>query len=129
MTKEDLQKLLVEDNFVNQRVAVALLKKTGISVDVAEDGVIAIEKLTTNRYKLVLMDVQMPKMDGLTATHKIRKELGLIDLPIIAMTAHAMKGDKEKCLAAGMNDYISKPIEPNDLYTILVKWLTNYALN
>jgi len=69
------------------------------------------------------MDVQMPHMDGLTATQKIRNELELTDFPIIAMTAHAMKGDKEKCLKAGMNDYISKPIVANALYKILVKWL------
>jgi len=72
---------------------------------------------------LILMDVQMPNMDGLSATSKIRKELNLKDIPIIAMTAHALKGDREKCIDAGMNDYVSKPIESNEIYKIIIKWI------
>lgn len=115
--------LMVEDNLINQKVAFALLKKTEIPVDIANDGALALEMLKTTHYDLILMDVQMPNMDGPTATQKIRQELGRTDIPIIALTAHAMKGDREKCLAVGMNDYISKPIEPTELYRILAKWL------
>ena len=92
-------------------------------VDVVDDGALAIDALKSNNYHLVLMDVQMPNMNGMTATEKIRNELQLQNLPIVAMTANAMKGDREKCLAVGMDDYISKPIEPNDLYRVLYKWL------
>lgn len=116
--------LLAEDNLINQKVASALLEKTGIKITVAEDGVKAVEELKKQKYDLILMDVQMPNMDGLTATIMIRTEMQNHDIPIIAMTAHAMKGDKEKCLAAGMNDYISKPIEPEELYRVLKKWLS-----
>ena len=117
--------LLAEDNFINQKVALALLKKTEIPVDVVEDGVHAITSIKQKKYDLVLMDVQMPNMDGLQATEKIRGELEMKELPIVAMTANAMKGDKEKYLAAGMNDYISKPIDPEKLYEVLYKWLVN----
>jgi len=116
--------LLAEDNMVNQKLAVALMKKAGLTVDVADDGKIAIDFLKINRYDVVLMDVQMPNLDGFSATNKIRTELNLHSLPIIAMTAHAMKGDKERCLAAGMDDYIAKPIEPVELYNILFKWIS-----
>ncbi|MGP8330433.1 MAG: response regulator [Methanosarcinaceae archaeon] len=121
--KERVRILLVEDNLINQKVALALLKRTELPVDVADDGQIAIEALQAKPYNLVLMDVQMPNLDGITATRKIRAELEMKDLPIIAMTANAMKGDREKCLAAGMNDYVSKPIEPNELYRVISKWL------
>ena len=121
--KDDVRILVVEDNVINQKVILALLKKTGIQVDVANDGQIALDILNEKEYDLVLMDVQMPTMDGPTATRKIRDELGLKDLKIIAITAHAMKGDKELCLEAGMNDYISKPIEPAELFRVLVNWL------
>ncbi|MBD3290179.1 response regulator [candidate division KSB1 bacterium] len=115
--------LLAEDNLVNQKVATALLNRTCIPVDVVGDGKSAMENLEKINYSLVLMDVQMPVMDGLATTRKIRENKKFESLPIIAMTAHAMKGDKEKCLSAGMNDYISKPIEPAELYSILIKWL------
>jgi len=121
--KEGVNILIVEDNLINQKVVLALLKKTSLHVDVAEDGLVAIKAIQQQHYQLVLMDIQMPNMDGFTATKIIREELGLTNLPIIAMTAHAMKGDKEKCLAAGMNDYISKPIKPERLYALLYKWL------
>jgi len=115
--------LLVEDNFINQRVATALIMKSGINVDVAGDGLEAVHAVQKTAYSLVLMDVQMPVLDGLMATREIRETLKNTELPIIAMTANAMKGDKEKCLAAGMNDYISKPIKPAELFGILEKWL------
>ncbi|MFZ5515761.1 MAG: response regulator [Candidatus Zhuqueibacterota bacterium] len=117
--------LLAEDNYINQRVALALLAKTSIPVDVVPDGELALISLRQKKYDLVLMDVQMPKMDGLKATEKIRNDLNLKSLPIIAMTANAMKGDKEKYLASGMDDYISKPIDPEKLYDLLHKWLVN----
>jgi CheY-like chemotaxis protein len=100
-----------------------MIRKTGIHVDVVQDGLMALDAIKRKRYDLILMDGQMPNMDGLEATQKIRNELGLTDLPIIGITALAMKGDKEKCLAAGMSDYIPKPIEPASLYKILCKWL------
>ena len=115
--------LLVEDNIINQRVATALINKTGIEVDVAADGLEAISALQNANYSLVFMDVQMPRMDGLMATREIREKLKIHNLPIIAMTANAMKGDKEMCLEVGMNDYISKPIKPKELFGILEKWL------
>ena len=115
--------LLAEDNLINQRVAMALLKKAGINIDVAQDGNEALIATRNKKYDLVLMDVQMPKMDGLEATLAIRRELSAKDLPIVAMTANAMKGDKEKCLAVGMNDYLSKPIKPKELYSTLETWL------
>ncbi|MBD3347310.1 MAG: response regulator [Chitinivibrionales bacterium] len=118
--------LLVEDNFTNQQVAMAMLKKLGIPAEAVTNGIQAVEALKSKHYDLVLMDVQMPEMDGHTATREIRNlkfEIPNYDLPIIAMTAHAMQGDREECLAAGMNDYIAKPIEPNALEKVLEKWL------
>ncbi len=119
--------LLVEDNLTNQQVAVGLLKKFGLTPDIANNGKEAIEKLIKNDYDLVLMDVQMPEMDGFEATKVIRKPSSPVrnhNIPIIAMTAHALEGDKEKCLEVGMNDYISKPIAPEALSKILEKWLS-----
>jgi CheY-like chemotaxis protein len=116
-----LRILLAEDNPVNQRLALALLEKRGHRVTVAGDGVQALAALPKQRFDLVLMDLQMPEMDGLDATARIReKEKGTGGhIPIIAMTAYAMKGDKERCLAAGMDGYISKPVRPAELYQIL----------
>lgn len=118
--------LLAEDNITNQQVALGILKKLGLSADAVADGREAIEALKTLPYDLVLMDVQMPEMDGLEATRQIRNPLSAIPnrtVPIIAMTAHAMQGDKEKCLEAGMNDYVAKPISPQALAEALEKWL------
>lgn len=115
--------LLAEDNLINQRVAIAFIKKTGFKIDIASNGKEALLATRNKKYDLVLMDVQMPKMDGLEATREIRKENSAKDLPIVAMTANAMKGDKEKCLDAGMNDYLSKPIKPAELYLALETWL------
>jgi len=121
--KDQVRLLLVEDNPINQKVARFIIKKTNIPIDTVGDGLAAIDALKQKKYNLVLMDIQMPTMDGLTATKKIRQEMGLKHIPIIAMTAHAMKEDREKCLTAGMNDYITKPFKENELYRILFKWL------
>ncbi|MEI7724883.1 MAG: response regulator [Bacteroidota bacterium] len=115
--------LLADDNIINQRLTMALIKKTNLAVDVVNDGEEAIEALRNRKYGLVLMDVQMPKMDGLTATRHIREKLKLDLIPIIAMTANAMKGDREECIVAGMNDYLSKPIQPDELFAKLEYWL------
>ena len=115
--------LLAEDNFFIRMLGVEMLKKTGIHVEVANDGLEAVKAVKNGKYSLVLMDVQMPKMDGLMATREIRETLGKTKLPIVAMTASAMKGDKEKCLAAGMNDYLSKPIKLDELFDKLAHWL------
>ncbi|MFA5262532.1 MAG: PAS domain S-box protein [Opitutaceae bacterium] len=118
--------LLAEDNITNQQVAVGILKKLGLSADAVANGLEAIHALTDIPYDLVLMDVQMPVMDGLEATRQIRNpqtQSRNHDIPIIAMTAHAMARDQEMCLAAGMNDYVSKPVEPEALAKVLEKWL------
>jgi PAS domain S-box-containing protein len=117
----EMKVLLVEDNEINQQVDRELLNQAGLKVYIAEDGVQCLEKVKMEDFKLILMDIQMPEMDGYKTTEELRK-LG-IDLPIIAMTAHAMTGERKKCLAAGMDDYISKPIDPPSLYAKLVKWL------
>jgi predicted ATPase/signal transduction histidine kinase/DNA-binding response OmpR family regulator len=115
--------LLVEDNMINQQVAKEFLADTKITVACAENGLVALEKVATQRFDLILMDIQMPEMDGLTATKEIRRTLTLQDLPIIAMTAHAMKGDIEKSIAAGMNLHLTKPIDPELLYQTLKQYL------
>ncbi|MBS1197923.1 MAG: barA [Proteobacteria bacterium] len=115
--------LLVEDNDINQEVATELLQEAGFVVDLAENGQIALEMLNAADYDVVLMDMQMPVMDGVTATREIRKEARFKALPIIAMTANAMQGDRDNCLAAGMNDHVGKPIEPDDLWMALLKWV------
>ena len=111
--------LAVEDNPTNLEIAVAILERAGIKADTATNGREAVEKISRNRYDAVLMDVQMPEMDGLQATRKIRSDPALIDLPIIAMTAHAMKGDEEKCMAAGMDGYVPKPVDQKRLFEVL----------
>jgi signal transduction histidine kinase/CheY-like chemotaxis protein len=113
--------LLVEDNEINQMVATDILESTGICVDKADSGLEAIEAVKKKRYDTVLMDVQMPGMDGIEATRVIRSQLKMEDLPIIAMTANAMIGDREKCLAAGMNGYVPKPIDQTELFAALKK--------
>ncbi len=115
--------LLVEDNDINQLIAMELLMTKGHKVDVACNGQEAIDMLNKNQYDLVLMDIQMPVMDGLTATQKIRENKTFANLPIIAMSAHAMKGDKEISLSHGMNDHLSKPIDPQNLYACINVWL------
>jgi signal transduction histidine kinase/DNA-binding response OmpR family regulator len=113
--------LLVEDNPVNRMIASEILRLMGIKVDTAETGVDALEKLQEKTYDGVLMDIQMPEMDGIEAAKRLRSDLKLTDLPVIAMTANALSGDREKCLKAGMNDYVSKPIDSKKLYTVIKK--------
>jgi len=122
---ERTQVLLAEDNRINQLVAVGMLKNLGALVDVVGDGNAVISALSSADYDLLFMDVQMPELDGLEATRRIRaseSRAGRPRLPIIAMTAHALKGDRELCLAAGMDDYIAKPLEIEELASILHKW-------
>lgn len=114
--------LVVEDNRINQQVAKELLEKAGITVDIVRDGAQAIKAVDGSHFDLVLMDVQMPDMDGYQATRMMRKDPRFEQLPIIAMTAHALVGDREKCLAAGMDDYLTKPIDPTKFYVMLEKW-------
>ena len=115
--------LLVEDNEINRIVLVELLEKQGVQVDIAENGVEALSKLDHYHYDCVLMDVQMPIMDGFQATRCLKEVTALIDMPVIAMTANAMKEDRQKCLEVGMVDFISKPILPLTLYQVLSKWV------
>ena len=115
--------LLVEDNEINQQIAVELLTMAKLNVDIAENGEIAIDKVLLNKYDAVLMDIHMPVMDGYQATKHIRKTFSSNELPILAMTANAMAGDREKCLAVGMNDHIAKPINPNDVFASLARWV------
>jgi PAS domain S-box-containing protein len=123
--------LLAEDNITNQRVALGILKKLGLRADAVANGAEALKALELLPYDLVLMDVQMPEMDGLEATGHIRDLQSAVrnhDIPIIAMTANAMQGDREICLKAGMNDYVSKPVSPQTLAEALKKWLSKETL-
>jgi CheY-like chemotaxis protein len=118
--------LVAEDNIVNQEVALGILRKLGARADAVADGAEVLEALRTIPYDLVLMDVQMPEMDGLEATRIIRDSHSAVhnhQIPIIAMTAAAMQGDRERCLDAGMNDYITKPVSPHALSEALNTWL------
>jgi len=121
--------LLAEDNGVNQTLAVRLLEKRGYVVSVAGDGLAAVEALKNGEYDLVLMDIQMPGMDGFEATAAIRAKEKLSGgrIPIVAMTAHAIKGDEEKCLAAGMDGYVSKPIQTVELFSVIERMLNPRA--
>jgi len=123
--------LLVEDNPVNREVAVGMLESLGCKTDAAENGRLAIEAMDTSSYDAVLMDCQMPVMDGLTATGEIRRReqtSGAARVPVIALTANAMEGDRERCLAAGMDDFLSKPFTQQQLATLLRRWLALRAL-
>lgn len=116
--------LLVEDNLINQKVAKKLLQRIGFEISCANNGREALEAIEGKHYDIILMDMQMPVMDGLEATRNIRlREDGEKHIPIIAMTANAMKGDKEKCFEAGMDDYLSKPIKPEELEKVVLKWI------
>ncbi|KKL07719.1 hypothetical protein LCGC14_2583210 [marine sediment metagenome] len=122
--KHSVRVLLAEDNPVNQKLATLMLTKAGYRTEVAKNGNEAVEKYMANPsdFDLIFMDVQMPEMDGLEATRAIRDK-GFDSIPIVAMTAHAMKGDREKCLEAGMDDYITKPIKREIVFDILEKWV------
>jgi signal transduction histidine kinase/DNA-binding response OmpR family regulator/HPt (histidine-containing phosphotransfer) domain-containing protein len=115
--------LLVEDNEINQQVAKEILEGAGLNVALANNGSEAVDAVKVDEYDAVLMDVQMPVMDGYTATREIRKDERFKDLPIIAMTAHAMAGDEDKSLQAGMNGHVTKPIDPDQLFSTLQKWI------
>jgi len=115
--------LLVEDNEINQQVAKEILEGAGLNVALANNGQEAVNAVKESNYDAVLMDVQMPVMDGYTATREIRKDDRLKELPIIAMTAHAMAGDEDKSLQAGMNGHVTKPIDPDQLFVTLQKWI------
>ena len=135
-SKQKTRILLAEDNIINQKVALKVLEKLGYRADVAATGLEALKALEMIPYDMVLMDVQMPEMDGLEATKEIRKrekltaqqkDAGFPHIPIIAMTAHAMKGDKEICLKAGMDDYLTKPIQPGKFGETIARWIPDDA--
>ena len=121
--------LIAEDNPINQKLAVTMLTKAGYNVEVAENGWQVIEKYTAEpgRYDLILMDVQMPELSGIDATRLLRKQ-NFHSIPIIAMTAEAMKGDREKCIEAGMNDYLAKPIKREEVFEMVKRWLFERSL-
>lgn len=119
----DRSVLVVEDNLINQKILVAFLRKRGYEVDVASDGAEAVQRLAEKRYRLVLMDLQMPVLDGFEATRLIRSLPEIADVPIVAVSAHALNGEARRCLEAGMNGYLSKPVEPAELYA----WVERFA--
>jgi CheY-like chemotaxis protein len=121
--RQGLRILLAEDNPINQKLGIILLQRAGYSVDAVENGQRALEKIQSEHYNAVLMDVQMPEMDGFEATRQVRQWEGSArHVPIIAMTAEALKGDRERCLEAGMDDYVSKPIVSQALFSVLDRW-------
>ncbi len=123
--RKRLRVLVVEDNYTNKRLAVSVLEKLGHDVNAVSNGLDALDVLKKDKYDIILMDVQMPIMDGLEATRFIRQgSIEILDpnVRIIAMTAHAMKGYRERCLEAGMDDYISKPVQAADLVDVLQRW-------
>ena len=115
--------LLAEDNEVNQLVARKILEKAGLTVKIANNGLEALAMIEAEPFDLVLMDIQMPEMDGLEAARRLRADPRYRDLPVVAMTAHAMSGDRELSLEAGMNDHVTKPINLPELFSTLVRWI------
>jgi two-component system sensor histidine kinase/response regulator len=120
--------LLVEDQKLNRIVAMGMLEQTGVAVEFAENGEIAVAKIREGVFDLVLMDMQMPVMDGIVATRAIRSDPRFDGLPIVAMTANAMASDREQCIEAGMNDHIAKPIDPRELFAALQRWINRKAV-
>jgi two-component system sensor histidine kinase/response regulator len=123
----DARILLVEDNPINREVALALLEDAGLTADIAEDGVEAVARATASHYDLVLMDMQMPRMDGLEAARRLRRIEGWNVVPIVAMTANAFDEDRRACIDSGMDDFMSKPVEPADFYRLLLLWLGKHV--
>ncbi|HDL18572.1 MAG TPA: response regulator, partial [Bacteroidetes bacterium] len=124
VNRDHVKILLAEDNVVNQKLALKLLEKNGYKADVAADGKEVLRALQDKHYDLILMDVQMPELDGFETTAIIRaEEKSNVHIPIVAMTAHAMKGDRERCLEAGMDDYLAKPIKPAEVTKALTRWV------
>ncbi|CAK0754054.1 hypothetical protein CCP1ISM_540003 [Azospirillaceae bacterium] len=127
---QGLRVLLAEDNEVNQQIAVELLQSVGVCIEVARNGAEALRKLQAappDRFDVVLMDLQMPVLDGFEATRRLRAEPGFAALPVIAMTAHALEEERQRCLAAGMNGHVSKPIDPDALFRTLEQWAPDRA--
>lgn len=123
--REDITVLVAEDNEVNQKIIRTILDKNGYTYRIVENGVAALELYQNEKFKVILMDCQMPEMDGLTAATKIReieKKMNWTRIPIVALTANAMKGDREKCLESGMDDFLSKPFRMAELLSLLNKW-------
>jgi CheY-like chemotaxis protein len=114
---------LAEDEPINREITGELLVEAGLVLDFAEDGLEAVSLVTANEYDLILMDMQMPHLDGLQATTRIRGLPNGAKVPILAMTANAFIEDKAKCMAVGMNDFIAKPVDPDILFAVVLKWL------
>ena len=125
--KDKIKILVVEDNLLNQKLASFMLNDWGFKYTICSNGKLAVETMQSNTYDLILMDIQMPELNGHETTEYIRKTLKL-ELPIIAMTAHAMPGEKKKCLSIGMTDYISKPINETELYTMITNYLFSNSI-
>ena len=116
--------LLVDDEPINQMIACEMLEDVGLVVEVADDGAQAVAKALATPFDLILMDMQMPVLDGVSAAHQIREKKPESATPIIALTANAFSEDRQKCLAAGMNDFVSKPVDPEMLFGVIWKWLS-----
>ena len=116
--------MLVEDEAINREIGEELLSAIGLQVETAENGNVAVDRVKRSKFDLILMDIQMPELDGLEATRQIRQLSGGTTIPIVALTANAFTTDKERCFAAGMTDFLSKPVEPDELYVVLGKYLS-----